>query len=220
MTVNTTDMTEHLHHLTEQDTTHAPETHGQDVGYTRVSTLVQSTERQLEGVPLDTLFSEKCSAKQMARPELDACKQHCRQGDTLHIHSIDRVCRSGVDDLVRFVKEMTAKGVNVKFHKDGLEFFGGESMSATQKGILGILAVVAQMEREMSEERRKEGVAIAAQAGRKAGRKGVSEETVKTFTDMVNNGKSVGKAAETLGIGRSTAYRLKKRIDERKAAAQ
>ncbi|MDG3089146.1 recombinase family protein [Vibrio hannami] len=180
---------------------------GQNVGYIRVSTLIQNTERQLDGVELDTVFEEKCSAKTIDRPELEACKKHCRQGDTLHIHSIDRVCRSGVDDLVNFVNEMLAKGVTIRFHKDGFEF-NGDGLTATQEGLLSILASVSKMERGLIEERRKEGQAIAAAEGRKPGRRGLSDETVSEFKRLRESGLSVTKAAKELNIGRSTAYRI------------
>ena len=104
---------------------------GQQVGYIRVSTIDQNTARQLVDVELDRIFEEKVSAKNISRPELQACLDYVRSGDTLHIHSLDRVCRSGASDALQIVDEMTAKGVSVFFHKEGMRFDG--VMSAAQK---------------------------------------------------------------------------------------
>ncbi|CAM3933306.1 recombinase family protein [Vibrio aquimaris] len=184
---------------------------GQNVGYIRVSTVLQSTERQLADIELDVVFEEKTTAKTIDRPELERCKAHCRAGDILHIHSLDRVCRSGVDDAVKLVNEMLGKGVTVAFHKDGLTF-SGDKMSATQEGVLSILAAVAKMERDLIEERRLEGIAIAKTQGRKAGRKGVSDKVKAKLSEMMREGKKAGEISETLNLGRSTVYRLMKEI--------
>lgn len=183
---------------------------GQNVGYERVSTVLQNTDRQLADVDVDVMFTDKCTAKTMDRPELIRCKAHCRSGDTLHIHSLDRVCRSGVDDLVKFVNEMIEKGVTIKFHKDGLTFFG-DGLTASQEALLGFLAVAAKLERGMIEERRKEGQAIAKAKGVKSGRKGLSDiiqkEIVKLSTIENVNPTDIAKR---LNISRSSVYRVLK----------
>jgi len=61
-----------------------------DIGYIRVSTGVQNTERQLDKVQLDEVFEEKASALTIERPKLEEAKRICRKGDTLHIHTLDR----------------------------------------------------------------------------------------------------------------------------------
>ena len=62
----------------------------QRVGYIRVSTLDQNTQRQLDGIPLDKTFIDKVSGKDINRPQLQAALNHVRQGDTLVVHSMDR----------------------------------------------------------------------------------------------------------------------------------
>ena len=63
-----------------------------NIGYVRVSTTDQKTDRQLEGVALDKVFEDKASAADTARPQLLLCLDYVRQGDTLHVHSIDPPC--------------------------------------------------------------------------------------------------------------------------------
>ena len=175
-----------------------------DIGYVRVSTAAQNTDRQLAHIKLDRVFMEKLSAKTIERPEWLSCKSFCREGDTLHIHSLDRVCRSGAGDAVSIVEEMTSKGVSIVFHKEELTF--NQKLSAAQRGVLSILAAISQMERELINERRLEGIEAAKQKGKYAGR-----PTVNVSKDEILNLLSTGltreQAAKQLGIGVATIYR-------------
>ncbi|WP_418641706.1 recombinase family protein [Vibrio chaetopteri] len=175
------------------------------VGYIRVSTVEQSTSRQLADVQLDKVFEEKVSAKTVDRPELQACLEYLREGDVLHVHSLDRICRSGAGDAVGLVEQMNQKGVSVQFHKEGMRFDG--AMSAAQKGVLGILAAVAQMERELIKERQAEGIAAAKAAGKHIGRPR-AQVTREDVMKLINSGLTKSEAARELGIGRATLYRL------------
>lgn len=67
----------------------------QRIGYVRVSSLDQNPERQLDGIKLDKVFSDKASARDTNRPQLQAALNHVRTGDTLVVHSMDRLARSG-----------------------------------------------------------------------------------------------------------------------------
>ncbi|WP_338154348.1 recombinase family protein [Vibrio harveyi] len=178
---------------------------GQSIGYIRVSTVGQNTDRQLADIELDKTFEEKVSAKTTDRPALASCMDYCRTGDTLHIHSLDRVCRSGAGDAVAIVETMTSKGVGVVFHKEGMTFNG--CMTAAQKGILSILASVAQMERELIRERQAEGIAAAKASGKHMGRP-KAEVTKQDILSLKDKGLSMSSIAKKLGIGRATAYRL------------
>ena len=79
---------------------------GQRVGYIRVSTLEQNTERQLEGVALDRAFTDKASGKDTQRPELERLLAFVRESDTVVVHSMDRLARN-LDDLRRIVQGLT-----------------------------------------------------------------------------------------------------------------
>ena len=48
---------------------------GHRIGYIRVSTFEQNTARQLEGIAVDKVFTDKASGKDTKRPELDALMQ-------------------------------------------------------------------------------------------------------------------------------------------------
>ena len=93
---------------------------GQIVGYVRVSTVDQNIERQLEQLQYcDELFIDKVSGKDIERPKLQEMLRHIRKGDIIEVTSIDRLARNNID-LQNLVKEITAKGVVIKFLKDEL----------------------------------------------------------------------------------------------------
>lgn len=68
------------------------------VGYTRVSSLDQNLDRQLEGIALDKAFAHNASGKNATRPQLEALLGFVREGDTVIVHSMDRLARN-LDDL-------------------------------------------------------------------------------------------------------------------------
>ena len=103
---------------------------GQRVGYLRVSSVDQNAARQLEDSPLDRTFTDKASGRDAKRPELDALRAYVRHGDTVVVHSMDRLARN-LDDLRRLVKEFTGRGVHVEFVKEQLVFSGEDSPMAT-----------------------------------------------------------------------------------------
>ena len=142
---------------------------GQTVGYVRVSTLDQNTARQLEGVEVDRLFTDKASGKDTNRPELRACLDYLREGDTLVVHEMSRLARS-LPDLRRLVDELTGRGVTVRFVKEGLTFTRDESDPCAVL-MLSVMGAVAEFERSILLERQREGIAIAKAKGVYKGRK-------------------------------------------------
>src|ERR1700738_2127574 len=91
------------------------------VGYIRVSSLDQNTERQLDGLNLEKVFTNKASGKDTHRPQLQAAMEYLREGDHLVVHSLDRLARNLVD-LKSIVTELTGRGVTVEFVKVHLVF--------------------------------------------------------------------------------------------------
>ncbi|MFJ3006142.1 recombinase family protein [Pseudomonas fluorescens] len=176
------------------------------IGYIRVSSVDQNTGRQLDGVVLDEVFTDKVSGATTDRPELQAMLRHIRKGDVLHVHSIDRLARS-LEDLLSLVKGMIAKGVAVQFHKEGLHFTG--EASPMQELMLGLLGSVAQFERALIRERQAEGIQKAKAAGVYKGRvKTVDDAAIRKA--MAEEGASFRKVAKSLGVSLSTVQRAMK----------
>lgn len=177
---------------------------GQAVGYVRVSSLLQNTARQLDGMPLDKVFEDRASGKDTQRPQLDACLAHLREGDTLHVHSMDRLARN-VDDLRRMVKDLTARGVAVRFHKEGLTFTGEDSPMANL--LLSMLGAVAEFERALILERQREGIELARAKGVYKGRKpSLSPERAEELRARAAAGDSKSQLAREFKVSRDTVY--------------
>lgn len=141
---------------------------GQRIGYVRVSTLDQNEKRQLEGQVLDRVFTDKASGRDTARPELTELLRFARDGDTVVVHSMDRLARN-LDDLPALVQGLTRKGVRVEFVKESLVFTGEDSRMANL--MLSVMGAFAEFERSLIRERQREGIALAKQRGAYKGRK-------------------------------------------------
>src|SRR3954470_12698552 len=135
---------------------------GQRIGYIRVSTIDQHVERQLDGIALDRTFIDKASGKDTKRPQLDLMMSDARDGDTVIVHSMDRLARN-LDDLRRIVHTLTGKGVKVEFVKEHLSFTGKDSPMASL--LLSVMGAFAEFERALIHERQREGIALAKQRG-------------------------------------------------------
>jgi DNA invertase Pin-like site-specific DNA recombinase len=178
--------------------------HEKRVGYIRVSSLDQNTERQLDGVDLDKIFTDKASGKDTARPQLQAALEYLREGDLLLVHRMDRLARS-VDDLRRIVLDLTKRGVHVQFVKESLTFTGEDS--AMSNLLLSLLGAVAEFERSMIRERQREGIELAKKAGVYKGRKpSLTPVQVAEIRKRVKAGEQKTGLAAEYQISRQTLY--------------
>src|SRR5437879_6937760 len=100
---------------------------GQRLGYVRVNSVSQNPDRQLDG--LDRVCTDRASGKDTQRPQLAALLQFARAGDTVVVHSMDRLARN-LDDLRRLADDLTRRGVRLEFLKEGLTFTGDDAPMA------------------------------------------------------------------------------------------
>lgn len=172
------------------------------VGYIRVSSFEQNTARQLDGLKLDLFFEDRCSAKNVERPRLAQCLQYLRDGDTLHVHSIDRLARN-LSDLRTLVADLTARGVIVRFEKEGLEFNGADTPISNL--LFSMLGAVAEFERSLLLERQREGIALAKAAGKYKGRSpSLSQEKIGELRKRFSSGAKKSELAKEFGVSRVT----------------
>ncbi|MDD2898346.1 MAG: recombinase family protein [Desulfuromonadaceae bacterium] len=177
---------------------------GQRIGYIRVSSAEQNTARQLDGLELDKVFTDKISGKDINRPELQAMIQFVREGDHIIVHSLDRLARN-LDDLRRIVKDLTGKGIVIEFKKENLIFSGDDSPMANL--LLSVMGAFAEFERSLIRERQFQGILIAKQAGKYKGRKRtVTPEQVEVIRRRVESGEKKAQIARDMGISRETLY--------------
>lgn len=178
---------------------------GQRVGYLRVSTLDQKTDRQLDQVPVDRLFTDHASGKDTTRPQLTELLRYVRDGDTVVVHSMDRLARN-LDDLRRLVQSLTARGVQVEFVHERLLFTAEESPMATL--LLSVMGAFAEFERALIHERQREGIAVAKARGAYRGRKkAITRPQRDQLRQRVAAGEPKALVARDYGISRETLYR-------------
>lgn len=185
---------------------------GQRVGYVRVSTVDQNTDRQLDGITVDRTFTDRASGKDTNRPALAECLNYVRDGDTLVVHSMDRLARS-LEDLRRTVRELTARGVKVQFVKENMTFTGDDSPMNTL--LLSMLGAVAEFERSMIRERQREGIALAKERGVYTGRKpALTDAQAEVVVSRLAGGESAIELAKEFGVSRATIYNIRRRAVE------
>jgi len=183
---------------------------GHKVGYVRVSTLDQNTQRQLEGVSFDKVFTDKASGKDTNRPQLQAALNHVRAGDTLMVHSMDRLARN-VEDMLRLVRELNGKGVSVEFVKENMEFTAGNEDPRSAL-MFAMFSAFSQFERALIKERQREGIALAKAKGNvyKGRKPALGPDKVIELRKQVSAGANKSKLAKDFGISRETLYQYLK----------
>lgn len=175
------------------------------VGYIRVSTREQNTIRQekfMAELMVEEVFIDKISGKNMDRPELKRMLDFIRKGDIVIVESISRFARN-TRDLLELIDILTKKEVSFISLKENID-----TTTPTGKFMLTIFAAVAELEREYILQRQREGIEIAKQQGKYAGRKPIILTNSSSIISNWKNGKiTASKAAKLMGISRSTFYR-------------
>lgn len=178
----------------------------QKIGYIRVSSHTQNTARQLDGVELDKTFMDSVSGKDKERPQFQAMLEYAREGDTIHVHSMDRLARNTAD-LINTVRTLTGQGISVCFTKENLTFTGDDSPMS--KLMLAVMGGVCEFEREIILERQREGVALAKARGVYKGRKrALSEEQEKAIAlEYTEKKTNIAQLARDYNVSRNTIYK-------------
>jgi DNA invertase Pin-like site-specific DNA recombinase len=146
--------------------------------------LDQNPERQLGQVQVDKLFTDKASGKDTQRPQLYALLSFARDGDTVVVHSMDRLARN-LDNLRRLVQTLTKRGIRIEFVKELLSF--------TERALIG--------------ERQREEIALAKRHGVYRGRKkALVDNQVVELRRRAGAGEQKSTLAREFGISRETLY--------------
>lgn len=179
---------------------------GQQVGYIRISSYSQNHQRQLDGIELTKRFTDIASGKDTKRPQLNAMLDYVRDGDSIIVHSMDRLARN-LDDLRGLVQQLTDKGVTVEFVKEGLTFTGEDS--PMPKLLLSMMGAVAEFERALIKERQREGIEQAKKRGvySRKRRKKLTQGQIDEIRQRVAKGDKKSQLAREFGLGRKTIYR-------------
>ena len=176
------------------------------IAYVRVSTVEQNEARQIEALKkygIDKWFTEKVSAKDTNRPQLQAMLEFAREGDTVYIHDFSRLARS-TSDLLKMVELLQAKGVHLVSNKESID-----TSTPTGKLMLTMLGAIYEFERTNLLERQREGVAIAKSQGKYKGRKEIKiDDFGAQYQRYLNRELSKVQLAKELNISRPTLDKL------------
>ncbi len=178
------------------------------VGYARVSSVGQNLDSQLQILKenhVDKIFQEKKSGRSMGnRDQLKELLDFVREGDEVWITRTDRIARS-VLDLQLIVKQLTDKGVSLIATEQPIS-----TKDATSKCFLDMLSVFAEFEANIRYERQMDGIKIAKEKGKFKGKQStVDLEKLKT---LMNEGYGATSISKQMNIGRTTVYRLMKKV--------
>jgi len=194
-------------------------TTGKRVAYVRVSTIDQNEERQLEAMKpynIDKFFTEKASAKDTKRPELQAMLDYVRDEDVIYIKDFSRIARS-TKDLLDLVEKLQRKGVKLISLKENID-----TNTSTGKLMLTMIGAIYEFERFNLLERQREGILIAKKQGRYKGRKKII--TPENWLDVYSRWKKreiTGKAAmKELKLKPNTFYKMISEYQEQENAAK
>lgn len=184
---------------------------GQLIGYVRVSSEEQNTDRQVDKLSsynIDRIFTDRFSGKSTDRPALQEMMRFIRDGDHLYVHSMDRLARNLLD-LRNMVNDLTVRGVKVSFVKENLTFTGDDEPVSVL--LLSVMGAVAEFERSIIRERQAEGIRIAKAKGTYKGRvTALKQEQMDDLKRMVLDGVPKTKIARKLKISRETVYKYLK----------
>jgi DNA invertase Pin-like site-specific DNA recombinase len=183
---------------------------GLDLGYARVSTTKQSLERQLDGLGAagisdERIFTDKMSGATVDRDGLTALLKYARPGDTIIVHTLDRLGRN-LREVLNLVHELAERRVGVRSLADPLPINTADEGMGRIAFLL--LALFAEMERTFTAERAANARAVAKANGRHVGRPVAHPADKIEYARLLKaQGASLGKIATKTGIPKTSLHR-------------
>lgn len=183
---------------------------GLELGYARVSTTKQSLERQLDaltatGIPEDRIFTDKKTGTTLERDGLAALLHYARSGDTIVVHTLDRLGRN-LREVLNLVHDLTGRGIGVRSLADPLPINTADAGMGRVAFLL--LALFAEMERTFTAERAANARAVAEAKGRHVGRPVAHPADKIEYARLLHaQGDSLGRIATKTGIPKTSLHR-------------
>jgi DNA invertase Pin-like site-specific DNA recombinase len=174
-------------------------------GYARVSTGQQTLDAQLDALNAagcERIFAEKVSGARRDRPQLAELLSTVQAGDTVVVWRLDRLGRD-MAHVLSVVEQLKVAGVRLSSVVDGID-----SQTSTGRLMIGILASLAEYERELLHERQAAAAAVARANGKHVGRpRRMTADQLRMVCRMIDDGESVTDVCRVLQVPRSTFYR-------------
>src|SRR5713226_7309879 len=173
------------------------------VGYARVSSVGQSLNVQLDKLhQCDKIFQEKQSGTSDQRPQLAACLEYVRDGDTLVVTRLDRLARSTLH-LCQIAAELHRKQVHLQVLDQHIE-----TSNATGRLLFNMLGAIAQFETELRAERQMDGIRKARERGVHLGRtKRLTSQQSATLRQQRAQGVLIKTLMREYGLSKASVYR-------------
>jgi DNA invertase Pin-like site-specific DNA recombinase len=175
------------------------------VGYARVSTGEQDLALQLDALQRDECertFQDTASGAASSRPQLDACLDHLRAGDTLVVWRLDRLGRS-LRHLIDVVAELERREVGFRSLSEGID-----TTTAAGRMTFHVFGALAEFERDLIRERTMAGLKAARARGRRGGRPAtMTDDKLAAALAMRDQKRPMHAIAVALGVSRATLYR-------------
>ena len=188
------------------------------IGYARVSTRQQSTDRQqadilAAGVRRDDLYIDHgISGARASRPQFDRALDALHDGDTLVITTLDRLGRS-TQNMLAFTEELRGRGAGLRV----LNLGGGDVDTATPMGsvLFAIMAALGQMEHEIKRERVVDSIAKRREAGKDLGGRPqrIADSQIRNARRLIDAGETATTVSRVLGMSRATFYRRTRALE-------
>jgi DNA invertase Pin-like site-specific DNA recombinase len=179
----------------------------ESIGYARVSTLDQNADLQhtaLTAAGCSRIFTDHGVSGTMAsRPELDKLLEHLRKGDEVVVWKLDRLGRN-TRNLLALIDDLEHRGVHFRSVTEGISTTGPMG-----RAMLTVMSAFAELERDQLAERTRAGMSVAAEHGRKAGRRKVTTDhaKVRRALDLKAQGLAPADIGKIIGASRATVYR-------------
>lgn len=175
------------------------------IGYARVSTLDQSLDLQLdalEKIGCEKIYQEKVSGMKDERPQLNELLSFARKGDVICVYKLDRLGRS-TKKLIEWSEELERRGIELLSIRDNID-----TTTAIGKAMFKMLAVLAEMERDLISERTRAGLESARARGRKGGRPKKDKTQIDKALKLYKSEQyTVKEIEEMTGVSKATLYR-------------
>jgi DNA invertase Pin-like site-specific DNA recombinase len=195
---------------------------GKLIGYARVSTKQQDTDRQLAdlvaaGVRRDDLYVDRgVSGARASRPEFDRAVDALHDGDTLVITTLDRLGRS-TQNMLAFAEKLRDRGAGLRV----LNLGGGDVDTRTPMGamVFTVMSALAQMELDIKRERIGDSVTKRRAAGKDLGgrRLKFTDSQIRGAAHLLEQNEPAAQVAKELGMSRATLYRRIRALEQRSA---
>ena len=183
---------------------------GLDLGYARVSTTRQSLDRQLDaltgaGIPDKRIYTDKKTGTTVDRPGLTELLKYTRDGDTIVVHTLDRLGRN-LREVLNLVHDLAGRGIGVRSLADPLPINTADEGMGRIAFLL--LALFAEMERTFTAERAAHARAVAEAKNRRIGRPFAHPAEKVEFAQLLNDqGHTLGEIAAKTGIPKTSLHR-------------